>query len=60
MKLKGFKVKLSYSDEFFFENIDEAAIFFSQALNHGLDKYEYAAIIPVYRDTDVAEEVSDD
>ena len=58
--LKGFKVKISYSNEFFFENIDEAAIFFTQALKHALDKYEYAAIIPVYQDTDVCEEVAED
>ena len=32
--LKGYIVKMGYSDEFLFDNIEEAATFYDQAVRH--------------------------
>ena len=67
--LKGYVVKMGYSDEFFFYNIEEAATFFDQALRHSDKAMKWTAIEPVYEEYDqpeqneehdVAEEVTND
>lgn len=54
-----YKVKLSYGPDYLFDNIEEASVFFDQALRHSVDELKWAAIEPVYPD-DAAEEVEDD
>lgn len=46
--LKGYQVKLGYSEEFFFDNIEEASTFFDQAMRHSKTEYRWASIEPVY------------
>ena len=60
--LKGYQVKLGYSEEFFFDNIEEAGVFFDQAIRHSETEYRWASIEPVYDhpEQDTSEEVSDD
>lgn len=45
--LKGYNVRLGYSDVFFFDNIEEAATFFDQAIRHSENVYKWAALEPV-------------
>lgn len=54
-----YKVKLSYGPDFIFDNIEEASVFFDQALRHTVDVLKWAAIEPIYPEQD-AEEVDDD
>ena len=54
-----YKVKLSYGPDYLFDNIEEAAIFFDQALKHANDVLRWAAIEPVCPESDDAEEVND-
>ena len=60
--LKGYQVKMSYSDEFFFDNIEEASVFFDQAARHSKTEFRWASIEPVYDhpEQDDAEEVFKD
>ena len=60
--LKGYQVKLGYSDEFFFDSIEEAGVFFDQAIRHAKSEIRWASIEPVYCTPvqDETEEVSDD
>jgi hypothetical protein len=65
--LKGYIVKMGYSDEFFFDNIEEAATFYDQALRHSVKALKWTSIEPVYEQSeqneeehDVAEEVKND
>lgn len=65
--LKGYVVKMGYSDEFFFDNIEEAATFYDQAIRHSNKALKWTAIEPVYEqpeqneeEHDVAEEVKND
>ena len=62
MMLKGYQVKLGYSEEFFFDNIEEASAFFDQAMRHSKTEYRLASIEPVYDhpEEDASEEVDDD
>ena len=46
--LKGYQVKLGYSEEFFFDNIEEASAFYDQAMRHSKTEYRWASIEPVY------------
>ena len=55
-----YKVKLSYGPDYIFDDIEEASVFFDQALRHSVDKLKWAAIEPIYPESDAAEEVSDD
>lgn len=55
-----YKVKLSYGPDFIFDNIEEASVFFDQALRHTAETLKWASIEPIYQDPDDAEEVSDD
>lgn len=55
-----YKVKVSYSAEFIFDTIEEAAAFFDQAVRHSVERYTYANIEPIYTEPDAAEEASDD
>lgn len=50
--LKGYKVIIGYSDVFFFENIEEASVFFDQAIKHSENSYKWATIEPVYEEVD--------
>ena len=54
-----YKVKLSYGPDYLFDNIEEAGVFFDQALRHADDVLRWASIEVVYPESD-AEEVSDD
>ena len=60
--LKGYQVKMGYSDEFFFDNVEEAAVFFDQAVKHSITEFRWASIEPVYDKPvqDESEEVDDD
>lgn len=55
-----YKVKLSYGPDFIFDNIEEASVFFDQALRHTVDVLNWAAIEPIYPESDETEEVSND
>lgn len=55
-----YKVKLAYGPEYIFDSIEEAGVFFDQALRHADDVLRWAAIEPVYPESNDAEEVSDD
>ena len=59
-----YKVKLAYGPDYFFDNIEEAAAFFDQAIRHAEDDLKWAALEPIYPEPDAedvnAEEVSDD
>ena len=60
--LKGYQVKLGYSEGFFFDNIEEASAFFDQAMRHLKTEYRWASIEPVYDhpEEDASEEDTDD
>ena len=60
--LKGYQVKMGYSEEFFFDNIEEASAFFDQAMRHSKTKYRWASIEPVYDHPEeyASEEETDD
>lgn len=68
--LKGYVVKMGYSDEFFFDNIEEAATFYDQALRHSIKELKWTGIEPVFcnpedpakddEEHEVAEEVKND
>lgn len=60
--LKGYQVKIGYSEEFFFDNIDEASVFFDQAIRHTITNYKWSSIEPVYYEPeqDESEEDVDD
>lgn len=60
--LKGYQVKLGYSEELFFDNIEEASAFFNQAMRHSKTEYRWASIEPVYDhpEEDASEEETDD
>lgn len=55
-----YKVKLSYGPDYLFDNIEEASVFFDQALRHSVDELKWAAIEPVFPEPDETEEVEDD
>lgn len=55
--LKGYNVRLGYAEVFFFDNIEEAATFFDQAIRHSENTYKWAALEPVH---DGNENVDDD
>lgn len=55
-----YKVKLAYGPEYLFDNIEEAAAFFDQAIRHAEDVLRWAAIEPVYPEPDETEEVDND
>lgn len=55
-----YKVKLAYGPEYIFNSIEEAGVFFDQALRHATEPLKWANIESVYTDDDAAEEVSDD
>lgn len=55
-----YRVKVAYNVECIFDTIEEAAAFFDQAVRHGVEKFTYAKIEPIYPEPDAAEEVSDD
>lgn len=54
-----YKVKLSYGPDYVFDNIEEAGVFFEQALIHTVDELRWSSIEPVYDkpEQDDAEEV---
>ena len=60
--LKGYQVKMGYSEEFFFDNIEAASTFFDQGMRHSKTEYKWASIEPVYDkpEQDDAEEVDDE
>lgn len=58
--LKGYLVKMGYSEEFFFDNIEEAASFFDMAIRHSNTEQKWASIGPVYDHPEQDEEVKDD
>ena len=60
--LKGYQVKMGYSEEFFFDNIEEASAFFDQAMRHSKTEYRWASIEPVYDhpEEDASEEDTND
>jgi aminopeptidase C len=60
--LKGHQVKIAYSEEFFFDNIEEASVFVDQAIRHSKTEYRWASIEPVYDKPvqDDNEEVAED
>lgn len=55
-----YKVKLSYGPEFIFDNIEEAAAFFDQAIRHSEIDLKWTSIEAVYPEPDETEEVDDD
>ena len=54
-----YKVKLSYGPDYLFDNIEEAGVFFDQALSHADDVLKWPSIEVVYPESD-AEAVDDD
>lgn len=58
--LKGYLVKMGYSDEFFFDNIEEAATFYDQALRHSKKELKWTVIEPVYNHPEQDEDVKDE
>jgi hypothetical protein len=46
--LKGYQVKLGYSEEFFFDNIEDAITFFYQAMRNSKAELRWASLEPVY------------
>ena len=51
---------MGYSDEFFFDNIEEAATFYDQALRHSKKELKWTVIEPVYNHPEQDEDVKDE
>lgn len=58
--LKGYIVKMGYSDEFFFDNIEEAATFYDQMIRHSTKALKWTSIEPVYEQPEQDEDVKDE
>lgn len=55
-----YRVKLAYGPEYIFDSIEEAGVFFDQAVRHATEPLKWPNIEPVYPESDDAEEVEDD